>query len=424
MHALITERSIEISSFHAEFTTGIVQSGGRLFSDKAPGVAFASLPGIFLASQFNSRGSSSNRDEATWLIDPALAGVVGVGPYTVIGFIICRRVLSRYGPPFRAWMWSAACFLAPPCSLFSGCLLSHSLTVTCLWLAIYWRIRGLETGGFLYLVLSGFAAGYSVSCEYSAAICSVATVLLVKPVRRGLLGWCLGFLAGLIPICVNLYAIYGTVWVIPYSGNDLYPHMAAGIAGVTFIPNLEVAAHLLFSPVKGLFVWNVALLFCWLRLPQAIGAFRHLRIVCYLLFCIHVAVISSYGYPAAGNWISSRLLAPAVPFLILLGVCVGSGNTGTRSERAVLCLAIVQAFPVAVLGGDVISESAWWEPAARWMAVFRDGSLSADSLRVLCAWTSCVITIAYGALSWNGERMCCVLLRKRAGDRGRGFAKH
>lgn len=353
LEAILLRGEYALSEEAANLTTGVVRVNGRFYSDKAPGVVLLSVPAYVVASRVAAAfGVNPLRSQAF----RQSIGILCILPFCVLGLLACFLALERLSSTACAGTWSVVCFCLPPVLLFSNVLMAHALAVSFIWIALYFRVKVAgESGRIGTLFFGGLCAGLAVACEYDAIVCALMIFHVVKADSRGWLVWYLGFAVGILPIAGNNLLIYGDLFVIPYTGNESFPHMRQGVAGVTFVPNASNLFGSLFSLRKGLFPWNIAFLVGWGLSRLAVRINGRLVGVAITGFLFHVLVMSSYQFPDAGIWIGSRLLSPAVPWLVVVGaVGCQSSRRALALSYAALCCSFVTTLVLVARGGETL----------------------------------------------------------------------
>jgi hypothetical protein len=283
---------------------------GRVYSNKAPGIAVAAAPGYLAARPFLGPPSRES-------LRPMLTAMRWFGatlPLLAMAWLFARTALAR-GAPSTAFAVAALLF-ATPLFAYGLLLFSHALVGAALfaaWVLLYLHDRGGLGAGALI--------GIAVMSEYPVAIAAavlVAGLAVTKQWKRlGLV------LAGGAPfaIALALYqkAAFGGVLVAPYKFEKVtaYRELAqTGLFGINLL-SPAVVAKVLFHPARGLLLFSPILLACLAAYPYAKrmlprGAFLTLVLTPLAIFLVYG------GYPNwHGGWtVGPRYVVSMLPFVV------------------------------------------------------------------------------------------------------------
>lgn len=276
---------------------------GRLYANKAPGAAFAGLPGYVAARSLGLRASLT-----------AMRLFAATLPLLLLAVLFIRMGRAWEADEERIAAVVFILLFATPLFAYGLLLFSHALVAAALFGA--WGALGRRRD-----VAAGALAGLAVMAEYPAAI-PVAVLLGALLVTRS---WqrAARFIGGGVPFALALaafhYAAYGSIFGLPF-GNDTLPQFrelaASGIAGVS-LPSPVTLAKLLGHPTRGLLVFSPVLL---LAVPAFARAKTRLPpLAWWTLVLVPAAQILVYaGYPNwHGGWtVGPRYIVPAIPFLV------------------------------------------------------------------------------------------------------------
>ncbi len=291
----------------------VAEVDGRLYSNKAPGVALVALPGYLAARPFAGPPSPSS-------LRPSLNAMRLAG--ATLPVLLLALPFARLAPEEGRTRALFALLFATPLLAYALLLFSHALVAASLfgaWAALFGpapessrRRRDLAAGALL---------GLAVLSEYPAAVPSLAlaTVAAWRAPRR------LGALVlGGLPFAALLGAYNAACFGSPFrlsSGLEkdaAFRELASrGLFGVG-LPDPAILFRLLFDPSKGLLVFTPLLLL----LPAGLVAARKrlpARAFVALLLAPAAILLTYGGYP---NWhggftVGSRYLVGALPFLLL-----------------------------------------------------------------------------------------------------------
>ena len=298
---------------------------GRLYSDKAPGMAVAALPG-FAAGWFGA-GACGLKDRerllvASWLGCATSAGLV----LAIGGALLCAALTPRVGSR-SAFLAVCALLLGGMPLVYATVMHSHSLVVGLLCIALWAVLEAPSIPGHLTSkrntsrrdALFGFCTGYAVASEYTAGLVVIGMGLYFLQTagwRRALWGaaWAIPPLL-LIPL--YSWLTIGDPFHLPYSYQSSFPEMKKGLYAIRW-PDLETAYNLLFSPQRGLLFWSPCLAMVVFGYPRLMRESPRLFLLTYIWPLLQIIVISGrvWDWPA-GPTFGPRYLAPILPLLAL-----------------------------------------------------------------------------------------------------------
>ncbi|MFO0676407.1 MAG: hypothetical protein U0169_07725 [Polyangiaceae bacterium] len=389
---------VELGTFsidrYANNTFDKAAFGGRTFSDKAPGLSFASIPPYWVWTKIRHVEQvkrSSNRT-SLYLLTVLLVGFTSALASMAV-FLSLRRLFVRTSAALAAVVaWQ----IGTNALAYSTLYVSHQFVaglLACafaLVLAVARRHEIAPRRRLVFLAAAGFACGWSVISEYPSSIAVLAItvygVIRVGPKRM------IPFVVAAVPpvalLAVYNHVCFGSVFRIGYS-NIATPAFRAvqetGFFGIT-IPTPEGLSGVLFGEYRGLFTLFPVLT---LALPGFVVLLRSEDsraegIVATAVTVLGYLVVASYAMWDGGAAFGPRHMVPVLPFAALgLGATFDAVVRMKSAVRpAVLAGAVVLA-GVSV-GISVVTTSVFPElPEARDMRDPDDANLSPISRLVL-----------------------------------------
>ena len=282
------------------------QVDGRVYSNKAPGLAFVSLPAYAVARAFAGPPAPSTM-RATL---NAMRWIGATLPAVLLALVFAAAA-ARFGAA-KEQIATAVVALLFGTPLFAYGLLefSHALAAFALFAA--WVLLFVRPNEFAAGALIGLAVFSEYPCLFAGA------VLAAFAWRRA---W--RVVAGGLPFAVALAlynrAAFGGFFTLS-SAHERSPqfHSMAGegVFGIG-VPRLSTLAHLLADPSKGLLIFSPILVMAMAMLPRARRAMTAPQFAS-LVAAPAVLILLYAGYPNwHGGWtVGARYLVPALPFLL------------------------------------------------------------------------------------------------------------
>ena len=298
------------------------ESGGRLYSNKAPGLAFAAYPSyraLRLVLPMPDAGTSGALFFLTRLLTVSL--VCGIA---LRRFAIRLAEAGTGGAAVALATLSVA--LGTPFLFYARSFFSHAWTAALLflaWDALRRAEAEAERGGFAPAALAGFLVAWAAISEYTVA--PVALALAVRLVAGRSLRRFVGFaLAAAVPLGLLLYynaVCFGSPWILS-SAREADPAYAALASRGAFgfaLPSPRIALAYLFDPARGVLLFSPFLLWSLLGLARWWRSRRARADWWFVVAAVSVLFVSLCGYPNwHGGWsLGSRYLLPAVFFAAL-----------------------------------------------------------------------------------------------------------
>jgi len=351
-------------------------SGGRLYSNKAPGLAFAAYP-VYRVLRLVLPPPEHGTEGALFF----LMRLLTVSLPCVLALRRFRARLAEVAPAAAVGLVVLAVALGTPFLFYARSFFSHAWTAALLFLS--WdRLRRAEErngsgrGGRTAL-LAGLLAGWAAISEYSVAPLALALGIRAVATRswRRVAGFALGTA---VPLAVLAYydaICFGSPWTLS-SAREASPSFAAlarsGVFGFR-LPRARIAFEYLLDPARGIllfcpfFVWLVAGLAAWWRRGDAR---RDWWMVAGGLAFFFVCLC---GYPNwHGGWsLGSRYLLPGLFFAALP---LGRALEGAFSRSLFLAattFAVAAHFLLTAAWPHLPPEMPWPEAAGSWWFLVR-----------------------------------------------------
>jgi hypothetical protein len=297
------------------------ESGGRYYSNKAPGLAFAALPVYKLLRVALPPPEFGTRDLIFYLLRLLTVSAVCVLALARFGVRVAQSARDDRIAP----MLTLAIAFGTPYLFYARSFFGHAWTAALLFLS--WDVLRSSEGPMrrsreaLLLASAGLLAGWAVFSEYTVAPIALFLALRCTAGRswRSILWFLLGAAvpAGLL---LTYQAICFGSPFLPSYAKESYPAYAELARRKLFglgVPSPEVAVQYLFHPARGLFVFSPFLL--WF-VGGAVRWWRSGRERADCVFTLASSLsffLLLAGYPNwHGGWsLGSRYLLPALFFL-------------------------------------------------------------------------------------------------------------
>jgi hypothetical protein len=280
------------------------QVDGRVYSNKAPGLAFVSLPAYAVA-----RALAGPPSPQTMRVTLTAMRWAGASLPAVLLAMLFASAAARLGAP-REPIATAVLALLFGTPLFAYGLLefSHALTAFALFAA--WTMIDERP------VAAGALIGLAVVSEYP---CVFAGAVLVAFAGRRAWRVVVGGLPFAVALALYNRAAFGSAFTLSsaHERDAAFRAVAGhGLFGIE-APDPITLARLLFDPSKGLIVFSPVILVAVAMLPRAYRAMTRPQF--WSLVAVPLVLLLLYaGYPNwHGGWtVGARYLVPALPFLL------------------------------------------------------------------------------------------------------------
>jgi len=322
LHAVFTERTIAIDTFH-ENTGDKIEWNGHVYSDKAPGIVVVAAPAFAVIYGILHSVSIDINGELGWKISAWFTTVFSVGLLCALSALALFALLKKYTSAKTALVTTVTVYLGSIIYTYAVMLFSHAATAAWLIIALWLTDTSVgllqsSSGNKKYSILVGVCLGFAIAGEYTAALS--ATFLWIFICRRNIQQSAYVLVGAVLPLLLiplNNWLIFGSPLHLPYENVADFPGMQEGFFGIHIMPNVHVAWQLLGSQYRGLFFWTPFLL---LSIPGYIMLYKKSAAAFCLMIITPLACvlfISSYPYWHGGWALGPRHLASALPFLII-----------------------------------------------------------------------------------------------------------
>jgi hypothetical protein len=214
---------------------------GHYYSNKAPGLAFVTVPAFVVVEAVGMR-TTGDPTRVIWALH-----IWSIALPAVLLVIALRLVADDFAPGFGTAA-AATLGIATLVLPFSTLFFSHVLAATLAFLAfaLLWHERRGASDS-RRIGLAGVLAGYAVTTEYTSVLAGLALWALVlarAPRLRRALAYMLGIAVGIAPLAAYNVWAFGSPTHLSYEQNQVEP--IGGFFGIG-IPSGRAALDLLFS---------------------------------------------------------------------------------------------------------------------------------------------------------------------------------
>jgi hypothetical protein len=380
--------------------------GGRLYSDKAPGMSVLALPAAAAVHLPPPRRWAVKGDRRLWAVRVLSSG---------IAFLVCVFLLGRVAEGISPGFGDATAVA------FSLGMLAEPLAPT-----TYGHDTAavLAFGAFLLAwerraFLAGLAAGAAVAVEYPAALAGVAVgAYLLRSGLRSLLAYAVGAAPGLVLLGVYDRAAFGSPFHLPYRyvANRYASDQSAGFFGIG-APRLHSVEQVLVGRA-GLLVISPVVVAAAAGVVLLARRLRAEALVCGAVSLAFLFVEFGYFLPYGGISPGPRFLVPALPFLALgVAAALPRWRVATTLLAAVSTVAMTAVSLTWHSGGPARYGHSIWEEIAQLPRHGGGSRIVSDSAEnVLVFWSgSTRIPGALIACACAAAAFVLALLRPRRG---------
>jgi len=229
----------------------------------------------------------------------------------------------------------------------SRALWPNGPSMLCLTLALYLALKARGKPTLVQFTAIPLAFSYIVRPTNAIPIAIFALYVLLY-YRKYLLQFLVWSAAILLPFFITNYTIYGTILSPYYQGLD-------SDTFVFFMPPLQQLLGVLFSPSRGLFIFNPLFLFSCFGLFLTLRHIRRpdpeqaLRLALAAIILANLLVVAGFWHWYGGYEIGPRLLADMIPFLVFFLIPVIPTLTATPARVKPLPIAFLACLLVSFL---------------------------------------------------------------------------
>jgi hypothetical protein len=338
IESLVIQGDLDISEFQI-LVQGVIRVGEKLYSDKAPGVTYACVPSAWAFRSLWAEGTQFER----WHKLKFICVATVIAPFSLFGLISLYWFCRRFAGSAISLAIAAGATIGLPVGPHCAAVMPHAISFALITKGLALTHRPVFQT--YHAIVVGGLSGLAISCEYTAGLAAMSTLVFVIGKKAGcVFAWMLGLAIGAVPIGVNHMQTYGTLLALPYSHSTFYAEMNYGLSGLTFVPDISALWALLFDFRQGLFTASPGYLLAWLAFARARRWKRRVLYVC-ALFVTQALLISSCAHPLGGQWRGCRFMICICPYLILEFIRC----TSEVRFCALKCIAIILNFGSAIV---------------------------------------------------------------------------
>jgi hypothetical protein len=403
VRAITNEHSLRIDPFQAN-TGDKAFFEGHYYSDKAPGVALAATPIVWIARPILTAFGGDPESYGGIAFLSYLATVVTSGFFTALAAVALRDVCLALGASPGGALFAALTYgLASPMWPLATLFLGHAISAACLVVAfaaavavnrdvVAQAFRPARRDVLLGLVV-GIGGGWATVSEFPAAV-GAALIAALAAWHAWSLGRArfvrvtaavaLGALACAAVLMAYQYACFGSPFHVAYTSEQGFEAMQQGFFGLG-TPRWIRLRRILFEEYRGLLPIAPAFALAPLGLLLLVVRDRRARpaaIVATIVAVYYVALNASYTYWEGGWSYGPRHLSPAIPFLAIGLAAIWT--VATRTLRVFLASLAVVATALALVAVSTMAQppAEIRRPLAELLLpAFRDGDLALNPQR-------------------------------------------
>jgi hypothetical protein len=329
---------------------------GHSYSDKAPGLSVAAVPGYRLLRLFLPMPASLQ----DWLVFYG-ARVLSV---TLVVWIALDVFIRRASPTPLLPLWLFALLFATPFQVYARSFFSHAFVASLLFLS-FALLTGRRTAAAA--AGAGFLAGAAVASEYPVVVIALCLtgLALVHPSRARLAAFAAGAAVPAALLLAYQAHYFGGPFHFPASYSQTYPILAhRGVGGISW-PSPRAVAGLFFDASHGLLYFSPFLVLWPIAAIASLGRLRRQpALAATALGPLLLLILISGFFPP--HWRGGWCLGPrylVAGFLLVFWLLTGRERLGERpAARFLLLASVVYAAAIVTICGATY----WMIPYDSW----------------------------------------------------------
>lgn len=317
-HYFTTRALVEEGTLQLDYYRGFdsARSGGHLYSNKPPGLAFLVFPFYFfffhLCSNHFIPGIIFLRSLSA-LFATFSAGMV---------YLISRELgSSEEASFFSALVCAFATLLFPYSTLF----MDHTASSFFLLLSLYFAFRYQKNWNSRFLLGAAFSTGYLIFIHEIYVLVSIPVLVYLLSIsrkrRRNLIYILPSFFLPLVLLGIIRFLIFGSPFLSGQSPGIVveasYMMRQGGILASFMNSPFSGLYGLLFSPSRGIFIYSPILIFAFSGIPSALRRHKSQSLLLLFIFIFYLLILSCYAYWHGGHFFGSRYLIVVLPLLVI-----------------------------------------------------------------------------------------------------------